>query len=59
MGNVDYLEVGRVAHELGARLGRRAHLHASELAREAELRQKVDECAFWEAVAASLKPREP
>ena len=58
MSEVDYIAVGRAAHELGERHGRRAHLHAAKLAREAKSKKRIDESEFWEAVSASLKPRE-
>jgi len=58
MGKIDYVEVSRAAHELGARHGANvAGPYAMQLAEQARVRGDMDEQAFWEAVAQSLKPR--
>jgi hypothetical protein len=54
---VDYVEVGRTAHELESRMGWHAHVHAGKLAAEALAAGNRDEYEFWNAVEASLKPR--
>jgi hypothetical protein len=58
MAEVDYIRVGRVAHELGALHGPpAARLHALELVKQANDGGNPDDKAFWEAVAISLAPR--
>jgi hypothetical protein len=54
---IDYIEVGRKAHQLSADHGRDAHLYAAKLAQDAEAEGKLDEAAFWKAVSAALAPR--
>lgn len=55
--NVDFVEVGRMAHELANRHGRNSHQHAARMAEEALADGKTDEADFWKAVEHSLKPR--
>jgi hypothetical protein len=58
MAEIDYVEVGRAAHELVASHG--AHAagpYAAKLAKRAKDTGNADEQAFWEAVVASLEPR--
>jgi hypothetical protein len=57
MVNVDHVEVGRIAHELEARFGTQAHLHAAKMAAEALTEGKADECEFWRVVEQSVMPR--
>jgi hypothetical protein len=57
MTPVDYLQVGRVAHQLRIDHGPTAYLCADKMAREAELEDKPDQAAFWGAVSGSLAPR--
>lgn len=57
MAGVDYIEVGRVSHQLFKDHGRDAWQYAAKLAKEAEAQGKVDEAAFWWAVSGALKPR--
>jgi len=57
MSTVDYIEVGRTAHQLFADHGPSAYVYAAKLAREAEAEGKLDEAAFWKAVSAALTPR--
>ena len=54
---LDYIEVSRVAHELGGRHGRDAHLYAERYAQLASSQGNAEEYAFWHAVAQSLMPR--
>lgn len=57
MSGVDYVEVSRRAHQLATDHGRNAYGHATRLSHEAEATGKLDEAAFWKAVAAALRPR--
>jgi hypothetical protein len=57
MIGVDYVEVGKVAHQLQRDHGRTAYLYAARLAHEAEAEGKTAEAEFWNAVSASLRPR--
>ena len=57
MREIDYIEVSRKAHELGVMHGRAAVQYAERLAREARAKGNGDEFSFWNAVAASLRPR--
>jgi len=57
MATVDYVEVGRTAHQLQRDHGHRAHIYAIKLSREAEADGKTAEAEFWKAVAAALTPR--
>ena len=54
---VDFIQVGRVAHELSERHGARAHQHAASLAGQAEAEGDEEACRFWKAIEAALKPR--
>lgn len=54
---VDYVEVGRKAHELEASHGGRAWDCAARLALEASEAGESAEAEFWRAVSASLQPR--
>lgn len=58
MATVDYIKVGRTAHELGQRHGRDAHEYATKLAAEALAEGNDEEYEFWRAVELSLRPRE-
>jgi hypothetical protein len=53
----DYIEVSRKAHELRHSHGWNAHKYAAKLAAEALAEGKTEECEFWKAVEATLKPR--
>jgi hypothetical protein len=58
MSELDYIEVGRKAHELAATHGAlNAVDRADRLAQQALAESRVDEHAFWKAVADSLRPR--
>jgi hypothetical protein len=57
MGTVDYVEVGRTAHQLRRDHGHDAHVYAAKLSREAEAEGKAAEAEFWKAVSAALTPR--
>jgi len=62
MGKIDYVEVSRAAHELGARHGANAAgPYAMQLAEQARVRGDMDEQAFWEGcrpvAKASVRPR--
>jgi hypothetical protein len=59
MPEVDYVEVGRKAHELDRAHGGNAYLYAARLAEEAHAEGEAEEYAFWKAVEANLKPRTP
>ena len=54
---VDYVEVGREAHQLGSTYGRDAWFYANRWEKMAANEGKPEEAAFWGAVASSLKPR--
>jgi hypothetical protein len=51
-----WIEVGRMAHELGARHALSALSFAEHEVQSALTSGKTDEHAFWEAVAAALRP---
>ena len=51
------IEVGRVAHELGARHGQNAWQYAQQLAVEALTIGHGKDAAFWRAVSDHLRPR--
>jgi hypothetical protein len=55
---VDYVEVGRKAHELEVRHGEGAYRYAQRLSEEAEADAGPDDHRFWSAVAAMLRPRQ-
>jgi hypothetical protein len=57
MDTVDYVEVGRTAHQLRQDHGHHAHLYAAKLSREAQAEGKTAEAEFWKAVSAALTPR--
>lgn len=57
MNDVDYIEVGRQAHQLESTHGRDAWMYARRYAEEAARREKSEEAAFWRAVQHSLEPR--
>lgn len=57
MTELDRMEVPRQAHELAHRHGVNAHEYAAQLAAEALADGKAEECEFWKAVEACLKPR--
>jgi hypothetical protein len=52
------VEVFRKAHELSLSHGRNAQRYAAGLAAGALADEKTDECEFWKAVEATLKPRD-
>nr|WP_294816893.1 hypothetical protein [uncultured Sphingomonas sp.] len=55
---VDYVEVGRRAHELEARHGMDGALRqAQNISEEARVDGDLDDHRFWKAVAAMLTPR--
>ena len=55
----DYVEVGRKAHELVNSHGAmNAYRYAAKLAAESAVDGTNQECNFWRAVAATLRPRE-
>jgi hypothetical protein len=58
MPEVDYIEVSRMVHELSNMRGAQvAFAYAMRQAERSVTAEKPTEQAFWEAVAASLKPR--
>jgi hypothetical protein len=58
MARVDYIEVGRTAHELLHRHDWNAHEYAARLAAEALAEGKDEEYEFWRAVEVAVTPRE-
>jgi hypothetical protein len=54
---VDYVEVGRTAHQLDRDHGDNAWRYANGLADEAKLKGKNDDSEFWLAVSRTLEPR--
>lgn len=56
--NLDFVEVVRQGHQLSISHGPHAYLYASQLAKEAAAEGNGDEALFWQAVAASLTPRD-
>lgn len=57
MAIVDYIEVGRTAHELLHRHGWNAHEFAAKLAAEALAEGNDEEYEFWRAVEIAVTPR--
>jgi hypothetical protein len=57
MEDIDYVEVGRKAHELKACHGADALRYAWKISEEAGAAGDLAEQLFWKAVAASLTPR--
>jgi hypothetical protein len=58
MAGVDYIEVGRTAHELSKRMGWIiAPKYAARLAEEALANGRVEEYEFWRAVELALTIR--
>jgi len=57
VSDIDYVQVGRTAHQLAADHGRDAHLYAEKLAKEAAAEGKTQEAEFWRAVSGALRPR--
>ena len=58
MAEIDYVEVGRAAHELAVRHGGwNAAPYARKLAQRAKDDGDSEQQAFWEAVAMELTPR--
>jgi hypothetical protein len=55
--NVDWVEVGRAAHQLVADHGHNAHQYAASLAKVAAAEGRTAEAEFWQAVSDSLRPR--
>lgn len=55
--DVDYVEVGREAHQLSSTYGRDAWLYAGRWEKMAADEGKLEEAAFWSAVTAALRPR--
>ncbi len=59
MEAADYVEVGRMAHELTATHGHPwDRLYAARLAEEALARGEADAHRFWRAVERTLTPRQ-
>ena len=54
---IDWIEVSRVAHQVGTDHGRNGYRFAERLAIEANAESRLDDRDFWEAVAAALRPR--
>jgi hypothetical protein len=54
---VDYVEVGRVSHQVALDHGLSAHLYATRLAEQSRKKGCKEEAEFWEAVAGALAPR--
>ena len=54
---VDTIEAGRVAFELGQRHGRNAYDHAAKLATEALAKGNAEDHVFWKYIEATLRPR--
>ena len=57
MSKVDYIEVGRAAHELEHRHGWDAPNFAARLAADALAEGEYEESEFWRAVELQLMPR--
>jgi hypothetical protein len=57
VSEVDYVEVGRKAHELAYTHGRTARRYTDWQAQLALAAGKTDEYAFWKTVAHFLTPR--
>jgi hypothetical protein len=57
MTAVDYVEVGRKAHEMITSHGRKVRLYATKLATAARDEGQLEEAAFWRAVELSITPR--
>ena len=55
---IDWIEVGRVAHELELRHGRNATSFAAKLADQAERDGQISGAVFWRSVSAALSPRD-
>jgi hypothetical protein len=56
---IDWIEVGRASHRLGERHGAEAWRHAARFANEADAIGDREQAAFWRAVSASIRPRNP
>jgi len=54
---IDWMAVGREAHQLERDHGSRAHLYAADQAVDAHKKSLGENEEFWNAVAASLRPR--
>lgn len=54
---INWIAVGREAHQLELDHGPRAHLYAADRAMEAHEESLLEDEEFWNAVAASLLPR--
>ena len=54
---VDFIEVGRVAHQLSAQHGTKAHRYAADTAARAQIAGDDAAHRFWRAVEAALRPR--
>ena len=54
---VDWMEVNRTAHQVELGHGRNGYLYAERLATVAKEESQLDQCEFWLAVAAALRPR--
>jgi len=55
--SIDWIEVSRTAHQVELDHGRNGHLYAEGLSCKAKEEGRLEECEFWEAVAAALRPR--
>lgn len=54
---IDWVEVGRVAHQVELDHGSNAYSYAAWVAAKAKEESRLVESEFWAAVAASLRPR--
>jgi hypothetical protein len=57
LSDIDYIAVGREAHQLSATYRRDAWIYAERWAQLADTEGRADEAAFWSAVSHALKPR--
>jgi hypothetical protein len=55
---LDYIQVGRKAHELSAAHGLRAYQYAAKLATQALVEGDTEGHEFWKHVEAALTPRQ-
>ena len=53
----DFIEVSRVAHQLGSSHGKDAYLYALRLAEQAKDIEDLESEHFWRTVYAALRPR--
>ena len=55
--SIDWVEVGRVGHQLQLDHGRNAYVYAGKLAEQAAKGDDERDSEFWRAVSSSLAPR--